>query len=153
VGASQTNRFFSKKRLIITDPLEDATLLGITSALKAYKLAWLINHTTTLQLASVADLHFEVPVRTTKCTAHFLFETEYCTSRLIKNMVVEDEGKSVGYLIPSLKHIDLFFAARDFTQTFNADAFFSALKTTKRIAYIARLDLETYKNQVHLLFH
>ena len=133
VGASQTNSFFFKKtRLIITDPLDDATLLGITSALKAYKLAWLINKTTTLQLASVADFHFEVPVHTTNYTTRFLFETEHCTSRLIKNMVVEDEGKSVGYLIPSLKHIDFFFAVRDFTQNFNADAFFSALKNHKK---------------------
>jgi hypothetical protein len=142
-----------KKRLIITDPLEDATLLGITSALKAYKLAWLINQTTPLQLAKVADLHFEVTGHTTKCTTRFLFETEHCSYRLIKNRATEDEGESVSYLIPHLKHIDFFFAVRDFTQTLNADAFCNTLKTTKKIVYVAHFGLETYENRAHLFFH
>jgi hypothetical protein len=142
-----------KKRLIITDPLEDATLLGITSALKAYKLAWLINQTTPLQLAKVSDLHFEVTGHTAKCTTRFLFETEHCSYRLIKNRTTEDEEKSVSYLIPHLQHIDFFFAVRDFTQTFNADAFCSTLKTTKKIVYMTHLGLEICEDRAHLLFH
>lgn len=142
-----------RKRLIITDSLEDATLLGITSALRAYKLAWLINQTTTLQLAKVADLHFGAAGHTAKYATRFLFETEHCAYRLIKNGAMEDETKSVSYLIPHLKHIDFFFAVRDFTQTFNADAFSSALKITRKVAYIARIDLATYEDRAHLFFH
>ena len=133
LNAQQTCRhLLKKKQLIITDSLEDAVLLGITSALKAYKLAWLINQTTTLQLAKVADLCFEVPGYKANYTTHFLFETEHCTSRLIKNKVMTDEEEHVRYLIPSLKYIDFFFSVQDFTQTFNADAFRSALSATKR---------------------
>ncbi len=142
-----------KKQLMITSPLEDATLLGITSALKAYKLVWLINRTTTLQLAKVVDSCLEAAGHTNRDTTHFLFETEHCTFRLIKNKGVTGKEETVSYLIPSLRHIDFFFSVQDFTQTFDIDAFCSTLEATKRIAYITSLDLAMYQDRVHLFFH
>jgi len=142
-----------KTQLIITGPLEDATLLGITSALKAYKLAWLINRTTTLQLAKVVDSCLETTVHTDRSTTHFLFETEHCTCRLIKNRGVTGKEETVSYLVPSLRHIDFFFSVQDLTKTFDVDAFCGALEATKRIAYITSLNLEMYQDRAHLFFH
>ena len=129
------------------------TLLGITSALKAYKLAWLINRTTTLRLAKVVDSCFAAAVHTDRCTTHFLLETENCTFRLIKNRGVGGKEETVSYLVPSLRHIGFFFSVHDFTQTFDVDVFCSALEATKRIAYITSLNLEMYQDRAHLFFH
>ena len=142
-----------KNQLIITDPLEDATLLGITSALKAHKLAWLINKTTTLKLAKVADLRFETLSHVVGYTTCFLFATEHCTCRLIKNKGVTSKEEMATYLVPRLKRIDFFFSVQDFTQTFDTSAFCSALVATNKITYIARLDLKMYKDMAHLFFH
>jgi len=136
-----------RQKLIITDSLEDATFLGILSALKAYQLAWLINQNTTLKLTKVADSHLEIPGHTAQCTAHFLFKTENCTYRLIQNRVVAREEDGASYLIPSLKHFDFFFAVKDFTKTFDTHEFCSALRATKRIAYIVHIDLAICKNR------
>lgn len=142
-----------KKQLIVTDPLQGATLLGVASGLKAYKLAWLINQTTTLNLAKVADLHFEPLGHAANCTTCFLFATEHCTCRLIKNRGVTGEEETVSYLVPSLKCIDFFFSVQDFTQAFDVDSFFSALKATKGVAYVTSLDLEMYQDRAHLFFN
>jgi len=141
-----------KKRLIITTPLEDATLLGMASTLKAYQLAWLINKTTALKLAKVADLHTELPSLVVSYNNHFLFATEHCTYRLIQNKSIMSKERTINYLVPSLKYIDFFFSIRDFTQTFDIDAFCSVMRTTDKITYIATLDLKVCKNKEHLFF-
>lgn len=142
-----------KKKLIIADPLEDTTLLGITSPLKAYQLAWLINKTTALQLSKVADLYFEVPGHATSYTTRFLFATEHCTYRLIKNRGIVGNEKVANYLVSSLRHIDFFFSVQDFTQTFDSSVFCSALGASNKITYMENLDPKVYKAKAPLFFH
>lgn len=142
-----------KQRLVVTDPLEDITLLGITTALKPHQFAWLINRFANLQLTRVADLCFEGPGHTINYTTHFLFATEHCTYKLLKNRGRTENEEMVNYLVSYLKHVDFFFFVQDFTQTFNADKFCGVLRATSKITCVMRLDLKMYKDKMHLFFH
>ncbi|MEM9416784.1 MAG: IPExxxVDY family protein [Bacteroidota bacterium] len=139
-----------RKQLLTPYPLEDVTVLGITSVQKAYKLSWLINQVASLRLAQAADWRLDTPSQATKYIVHFLSETENCTFRLVKNGMLSHEDAIVGYLIPRLKQFDFFFTVQDFTQTFQADVFCDALKATKQITYVAHLPAERW-HQTDLL--
>ena len=141
------------KQLITHHLLEDVTLLGITSALSAYKLAWLINQTTRLKLAQAAAWRGETTGQATGHIVHFFYETEHCTFKLVKNRLVTDEQDTAAYLLSDLKHMDFFFAVRDLTQTFDVEAFCKALSATKRVIHVAHLDLAVYKDRAHFFFH
>ena len=141
-----------KKKLVITGPLEDATLLGITSVLKAHQLAWLINKTTALKLAKVADLYFETSDRVDSYATRFLFATEHCTYRLMQNKSMTRQKGVVSYLVSKMRYVDFFFSVQDFTQTFDISAFCNALKATNKINHIVSLNWEMYKDKDHLFF-
>ena len=141
-----------KKKLVITGPLEDATLLGITSVLKAHRLAWLINKTTALKLVKVEDLYFETPDCVGSYAARFLFSTEHCTYRLMQNKSMTKQEGVVNYLISKMRYIDFFFSVQDFTQTFDSNVFCSALKATNKINHITSLNWELYRDKDHLFF-
>lgn len=142
-----------KKRQLITHyPLEDVTLLGITTVLRAYKLAWLINQTTALKLAQAEDVCLETPGQTARYIVHFLFETEHCTFRLVKNGMLSNEGATVAYLIPHLRQFDFFLTVQDFTQTFKHEEFCDALRATKQVTYVAPIAGKRWlQNQADLL--
>ncbi len=147
------SHILKSKQLITHHPLEDVTLLGITSALRAYKLAWLINQTTRLKLAQAEAWGGETPGQATGHIVHFFFETEHCTFELVKNRIVTGERDTAAYLLSGLKHIDFFFAVQDLTQTFDVEAFCKALRATKRVTHVAHLDLEVYKDRAHFFLH
>lgn len=125
------------------------TLLGITSTLRAYKLAWLINQAAGLMLAQAAVLDWEAAGQ----VVHFLFETEHCTFRLVKNKVVTGEEDKAAYLFSDLKYVDFFFAVQDLTETFDVDVLCRTLRTTTGVAYISQLDLKAYVDRAHFFFH
>ena len=142
-----------KKRQLITHyPLEDVTLLGITTVLRAYKLAWLINQTTALKLAQAEDVCLETPGQAARYIVQFLFATEHCTFRLVKNGMLSSEGATVAYLIPHLRRFDFFLTVQDFTQTFKHEAFCAALRATKQVTYVAPIAGKGWlQNQADLL--
>ncbi|MHA7877406.1 MAG: IPExxxVDY family protein [Bacteroidota bacterium] len=139
----------NRRQRIITEPPEHAILLGITTTLKAYKFAWLINKITTLQLAKAADLYFT----DTSYATRFLFATEHCTYGLTQNRGITDHDALISYLVPGLKHFDFFFSVQDLTQTFDVRGFYRALVATNKMTYIADIDLAMYKDRIHLLFY
>ena len=139
-----------RKQLITPYPLENVTVLGITSMQRAYKLSWLINQVASLRLAQAADWRLDTPSQATKQIVHFLFETGNCTFRLVKNGILSHEDAIVAYLIPRLRQFDFFFTVQDLTQTFQADVFRDALKATKQITYVAHLPADRW-SQTDLL--
>lgn len=139
-----------RAQLITPYPLEDITVLGITTTLKPHKLAWLVNQTTSLRLAQVADKEADTSERPKDYIHYFKFKTEYCTFNLVKNGVGSYEGTTVGYLIPDLKQFDFFFTIQDATNMFKTEIFCNMLSTTQQIVYMTPL-LERKWHQTDLL--
>lgn len=106
----------------------DITLLGITSALRPHKLAWLINRSTAWELVKVyGDVK------------QFLYTTENGAIRLIQNRMAAGAG-SVKYLADDYKQVDFLLMIKDDTHTFDASKLCKLLKTIPGITHIANLD-------------
>ncbi|MEL6607078.1 MAG: IPExxxVDY family protein [Bacteroidota bacterium] len=134
------NRHLSKREQLITPyPLEDVTVMGITTSLKHYKLAWLINQTASLKLTQVTEAYYDTPEQANGHTLHFLCKTAHCAFTLVKNGLGSYEGAIVGYLIPQLRRFDFFFAVQDATATFQVEVFRNSLSAMQQITYLTQL--------------
>ncbi len=142
-----------KHRLIIHDLLEDIALVGITSTLRDYKLAWLINQITGLKLAQAATLSEEIFGQDSpKGVVCFSSKTAHCTIGLVKNKLLSREGDPVSYLEPYLRQFDFFFFTQDFTQAFHHEEFCDSLRTLKQITYVAYMHKKKWlRKQTDLL--
>ena len=128
-----------RAQLVTSYPLEDVTVLGITTTLKSYKLAWIINQAASLRLARATDRDYNTSENFRGDVLYFLFKTEHCTFSLAKNGLHSPEGNSLGYLFPKFKQFDFFFIVQDATSAFQHEAFCSTLSATQQVTYIAHL--------------
>ena len=113
------------------------------ATLRPYKLSWLINQVASLKLKldQAVDGGGDLLGQENHPRPYslFLFETEHCAFRLVKNGAFSRQGLPVGYLIPQLRQFDFFFTVQDATATFRVEEFCAALRATKQVTYLAPL--------------
>ena len=127
-------------------PPKDLSLTAIVSPLRGYKLAWLINQASTLQLVNVQEF-----VQDEACVSYFLHDTEHATFRLIQNKLGTAAEEKTQYLIPTRSHFDFFFAVQDHTHTFDQNAFLRTIRAIDGVVYTAQLTETVWEDVAGLL--
>jgi hypothetical protein len=123
---------------------------GIVSALKDFKIAWLLNHNTFLELNRQPDVRSHSAKGGDFHIVNFKYETENTVVRLLKNKMSE-EGQ-LHYIIPELKHLDYFLIIDSDDDTFQIENLYHCLTKITLLEYITRINLDELKSKENLLF-
>ena len=104
-----------KKRKLEAEFDYDFSLVGIISALKEYKLAWLLNSKLEVQLEKTTDIEIEFLKNQSLIISNYIYETEHSSLKLLKNKSVDQFGDNPAFLVPELKRFDYFILIQGFT--------------------------------------
>ena len=137
-----------KSKLLVEYDYEFA-LFGISSAVRDYKLAWLVNKALNIRIVKVEDLEIDYYNQDKITTSHFLYETEHCKLRIVKNKSFGEEKKPL--LIPELPNFDYFLLIQDESELFDIPEMLVKLRTLDLIQYIQPIEIEKLKSKENLV--
>ncbi len=115
-------------------------VLGIVSALKPHKLAWLLNRYAKLNLRCCPE-----KLRVEATAVSFSDRTEHMFFSLVKNGLITEEGNTLGYVVAPLVQFDFFLWIEDQTQTFKAKDLCKTLRAMDIIQYVVILSNNRWK--------
>ena len=130
----------------------DFDLIGVTSAVKEYKLAWILNQCDSCDFVKSADIQIDFINLKNITISNFSFETEHTRVHLLKNRLVFNNAMSDQYLIPELKRFDYFVKIDGVSELFKTNAILATLKNASEVQYAATLDPSTLKQKENLIF-
>ena len=141
-----------KKRKLEAEFEYDFSLFGIISALKEYKLAWLLNNILEVQLDKANDIEIEFLKRQNLTISNYLFETENSSLKLLKNKSIDPFGDKPSYLLPELKRFDYFIIIQGFEDTFSNQVLKQKVSSISGIQFVQFFPLESLKSRENLIF-
>ena len=141
-----------KKRKLEAEFDYDFSLLGIISALKEYKLAWLLNNQLDVQLIKAKDIEIDFLNNQNLIISNYIFETDHNNLRLLKNKSMDQFGDHSVYLLPELKRFDYFILKQGFEDTFTNQELKEKLSTILKIQYVQLFSVENLKSKENLIF-
>ncbi|MEL7145238.1 MAG: IPExxxVDY family protein [Bacteroidota bacterium] len=130
----------------------DFDLIGIISAVKEYKLAWILNQCESCDFVKSSDIQIDFVNLKNITISNFFFETEYTRLFLLKNRLVFNNALSDQYLIPELKRFDYFVKIDGVSELFKTNAILATLKNASEVQYATTLDPNTLKQKENLIF-
>ena len=133
-----------KTQLLAPRSPDNVSVIGITTTLQSHKLAWCINQAASLRLTRAGTKGHKAPAHASEHLLYFLFETTYCTFRLVKNSLFSPEGDALGHLLPRFRQFDFFFTAQDATATFQHETLCGSLRAIPQVTYIAHLPTDKW---------
>lgn len=136
-----------KKQRLVVEIEYEFSLLGISSSVKPYKLAWSINQHLNLNLVRQSDYELEEKNGVVGFT-NFVHQIEDQDLTLFKNKAEESSGL---YLVPEHLHFDFIIKYMHGFQTFAPEELIKALKEVECIEYIAPIDLKNLKSKMNFL--
>lgn len=141
-----------KKRKLEAEFEYDFSLFGIISALKEYKLAWLLNNNLDVQLDKANDIEIEFLKSQNLTISNYLFETENSSLRLLKNKSVDQIGDNPAFLLPELKRFDYFTIIQGFEDTFSNQVLKQKISSIPGVQFVQLFPLESLKSRENLIF-
>ncbi len=141
-----------KKNKLRVDFGFDFDLVGISTSMKEYKLAWFINNYSPCNFHKAEDIQIDFNDLKNITISNFLFETEHTILHLLKNRLVFNNVFCDQYLIPELKNIDFFLKIDGEKDLFDTGEFVNALRQVDQIQYIATIDPLNLKQKENLIF-
>ena len=130
----------------------DFDLIGITTTMKEYKLAWCINEATDCNFEKADDIKIDFVNLKNITISNFIFETEHIIFHLLKNRLVFNNALCDQFLIPELKSIDYFVKVDGQRDLYPTKAVISSLKELDQIQYITTIDPQNLKQKENLIF-
>lgn len=139
-----------KKTKLVVEYEFDFDVLGITSTLKGYRLAWEINQRLGIHLVKLPDLMVGVKKDVEAGFMYYAFETQLNRLKLLKNQASEiDKGKY--YLIPEFPRFDFIILAR-LNELALAEPLAECIKKIPSIELVAPLSLDTLRSKSNFVF-
>jgi hypothetical protein len=139
-----------KTKLILSYEFE-FFLVGLTASVKEHKLAWALNNRLQLNLSRQADLTLDT--NNGKITLlHYLFETEHCIFRLLKNKSIHEGGDAKAYLASEISHFDYFFLMEGTHGHWEGNHLAAALKEVPHVQLAALIEVDKLKSKENFLF-
>ncbi len=130
----------------------DFELVGISSSVKAFKLAWAINNKIGINLKKAEDYNLKRTQDEKILIANYIFETEHSIFRLFKNRAVEGAISSRAYIVPEHPHFDYIAMKKGMVSVYDTMGMVDALKTVKFLEYITNIDITKLKSRENFLF-
>lgn len=138
-----------KKRKLDIDFEYDFELLGISSSVKFYKLAWAINQKLNIRLVSMDDYELDsVKGKPKALFGYYSYVKEPLHIELFRNKSSEGQNQ---YLIPEFMHFDYVLKFTDQLQSFADQEIQKELKEVKWIEYISPLEVNNLKSKDNFL--
>ena len=136
-----------KKNRLIIEFDYDFHLLGLTSSVKFYKLAWSINKALHIDLVKAEDLELDI-LHDTAAFEMYTFGKPDTRFWLYRNKSVSNDSQ---YLIPELPHFDYIVKVPADSQTFAVKELTDALRDIEWIEYIGALEVKVLKSKDNFL--
>lgn len=138
-----------RKTKLIVDHELGASIIGLVSTLKDYKLAWHINQVFKIELVMQPVLVIEFVNSSDLAIANYLYTTEFHEFRLIKN---KSSDKNSGYLIPELASFDFFIMISGEAEIMPDEPVVERLHAIKGIEYFQLIDVTKLKSKDNFIF-
>ena len=141
-----------KKNKLVVSYEYDFELLGITSSVKEYKLAWAINNSFNFKLKKNEDLVIDFNGGKKIIISNYIFKTQHSSFRLFKNKSFDSASDSPNYLIPELKNFDFVISINGFEDTYLVEEFIQKLRAIAEVMYVQKIDIMGLKSKDNLIF-
>jgi len=139
-----------KKTKFIIDYDYDFRLLGLTAAVKGYKLAWEINQILNINLVKQPDLVVGFRKNDEKLFSFYAYESLHNRLKLFKNRPFENEhGKY--FLIPEFPHFDFIILAA-MEEQYPHQRLIDLFKTIPSVQLVTAIPLEGLKSKSNFIF-
>ena len=138
-----------KKSKLIIDYEYNFELIGITTAVRGYKLAWELNQRLGVNLVKQADLAVGFKNNEEKAFSFYSFETPLNRLKVFKNRPSDQEtGKY--FLIPEFPHFDFIILAA--MEEHKHQQLIDLLKTVPSIQLVSPISLDGLKSKSNFIF-
>lgn len=127
----------------------DFRVLGISTAAKEFKLAWLLNRALCIRLIKEKDYEIESIKSNNLIISNYLHLTEHNIIRLIKNKTIDYQNATKSFLLPEVKHLDYLLLIEG---TLKPHEVFEKIKPIPIIAHVEILDVPKLKSKENLIF-
>ena len=139
-----------KRTKLIIEYEYDFHLVGLTTFLKGYRLAWEINQALGINLVKQADLTVGFKKTDEKSFSYYAFEGVHNRLKLFKNKASENEpGKY--FLIPEFPHFDFIILAA-MEEQYRHQQLVDLIKTIPDVQLVAAIPLEGLKSKSNFIF-
>jgi hypothetical protein len=139
-----------KKSKLLIDYEFDFELLGVTTSVKGYKLAWEINQLLNIRLIRQADLMVGFKNTDEKSFSFYAYETNINRLKLFKNRPSDIDGGKY-YLIPEFPHFDFIILAA-MEEPFAHHQLIELIRSIPSVQLVASIPLEGLKSKSNFIF-
>lgn len=140
-----------KKNRLIASVDFDFSLLAISSLLKEYKLAWILNQQLHVHLIKQPDEVFQFLGNEKLCISNYLYQTEHSRIRLIFNHSRESL-LTRQYLVPELKQFDYLLKIEGFEDSLVIREVREKIKKINGVQMVNLVELDQLKSRDNLIF-
>ncbi|MBY0426883.1 MAG: IPExxxVDY family protein [Cytophagales bacterium] len=138
-----------KVHKLFTEYSYDFRALGLTTAVKEFKLAWLLNQALSIRLVKETDITIESLKSNNLVISNYSYSTEHSFVRLIKNKTVDYQNTTKSFLLPEIRHLDYLLLIEG---TLNATEVFEKIKPIPIIAHLEVIEVQKLKSKENLIF-
>lgn len=138
-----------KKSKLIIDYEYNFELIGITTVVRGYRLAWELNQRLSVNLVKQPDLMVGFKNNEEKAFSFYAFETPLNRLKVFKNRPTDQEtGKY--FLIPEFPHFDFIILAA--MEEHKHQQLIDLLKSVPSIQLVSLIPLEGLKSKSNFIF-
>jgi len=139
-----------KKSKLVIDYDYDFNLIGLTTTVKGYKLAWELNQALHIQLVKQPDLVVGFKNDDEKSFPFYAFQTQLNRLKLFKNKPSEnDPGKY--FLIPEFPHFDFIILAA-MEDHYTHQQLLDLIKSIPSVQLAVTIPLDGLKSKSNFIF-
>lgn len=136
-----------KRNRLVVEYTYSFALIGITTSIKFYKLAWLLNKALDIDLIKEGDFVLDLKNRQ-QAFELYSYPMDEPMLTLYRNKSVSSD---TNYLLPELTHFDYILKVPEESQTFSAKEIAEVLRDLNMIEYIGALNVDTLKSRDNFL--
>ena len=134
------------------EQLPFSELIGLVTAEKPHKTAWLINTILHLKLIRLPNAVVEYNLNKSMEAIYYEYKTVNNSYRLIRNRLVNAQNFSSPFLLGELHSYDYFFLIDNQTQSQEIAAMAESLKKNVNLQYVSLLEALEIKEVDNLIF-
>ncbi len=139
----------SKKRLEV-EVEDEASVIGIVTSLKDYKLAWKINQVFEIELILVDELVMNFTKSKKAAFSNYCYQIDYNKIDLVKNKSIDKE--EVEYMAKELLHIDYFLLIDGEGQFMELPDMVKMLQSIPELSFVQLIDTTKLKSKDNFIF-
>ena len=141
-----------KKLKLTSEYNYDFHLYGIMSSKKEYSLSWAINFHSIVELSKKDDIPIAIKGVGIISVSNYSYSTDTLNIHLLRNSLDQSKQIEQKLFIPSLQNFDYILKIEAEDEASFLDDFFLAIRKSKHIQSIVKLDVNKIKEKEYFLF-